>query len=57
VQRTVVYHIQSPEKIGWVYEFTPGQATEENPCPVVVNVIREKVFGYENIESLEQLYC
>jgi hypothetical protein len=39
MQRTVVYRIRSPEKIGWVYEFTPGQATEENPCPVVVNVI------------------
>jgi hypothetical protein len=53
MQRTVVYHVQTQEKVGWVYEFTPGQATEENPCPVVVNVIPEAGFSYK-MKSLKQ---
>jgi hypothetical protein len=53
--RTVVYHIRTLEQDGWVYEFTPVQATEGIPFSVNVQAIREKDFEYAKVESLTQV--
>jgi hypothetical protein len=51
LNRTVVYHVRTTKLTGWVYEFTPTQATAETTFSVKVNVIQEKDFENNTMVS------
>jgi hypothetical protein len=46
-----VYHVRTTKLTGWVYEFTPTQATAETTFSVKVNVIQEKDFENNTMVS------
>jgi hypothetical protein len=51
MNRTIVYHVRTTKLTGWVYEFTPTQATAETTFSVKVNVVQEKDFENNTMVS------